>query len=390
MTRVDFGQSINGDGNREADVIAAYATTTGLAILAVVLRFVARKLAGAKLWWDDWLILAGLMISIGFTATIMFWISEGLGHYIGLVTPAKLAASYELIFAGELIYLFAIGAVKLSLVAFYWRILAHSSRLRIVLYAFAAINIAWVVALFFTVLFQCLPIAAFWDKTIENMNCGVDLKGMLIGNSIPNFASDVALVCLPLFYIPPRINTSTIQKAILYTIFALGFFVTIAPIVRLALLARLDPHSRNVTWDFVDYVIWTGAEINLGIVAGCLPSLRPVIAKLFPADWVPEHLRDQGRKAWIATPDQSWLNEPVSIHSDVSRLSDIGSQRSSRQTLLLHSRDGSQVALMEGVPMTPMTPLSKPTSRTGSYLGGNGDGNDKRTHLSTTTTVHDV
>ena len=32
-----------------------------LAISSVALRFLARKLSGAGLWWDDWMILAALV-----------------------------------------------------------------------------------------------------------------------------------------------------------------------------------------------------------------------------------------------------------------------------------------------------------------------------------------
>ena len=32
-----------------------------LAVIAVILRFISRRLAGAGFWWDDWLILPPLV-----------------------------------------------------------------------------------------------------------------------------------------------------------------------------------------------------------------------------------------------------------------------------------------------------------------------------------------
>jgi hypothetical protein len=49
--------------NLQPDIYAALITTTTLAIVAVCLRFLARRLARAELWLDDWLSLLALVCS---------------------------------------------------------------------------------------------------------------------------------------------------------------------------------------------------------------------------------------------------------------------------------------------------------------------------------------
>ena len=42
-------------------ILAAVATTYVLATIAVILRFVSRRISKAQLWWDDWLIIIALV-----------------------------------------------------------------------------------------------------------------------------------------------------------------------------------------------------------------------------------------------------------------------------------------------------------------------------------------
>ena len=47
--------------SRRPDVIKCLAVTTVLALSGVIMRFASRRIAGTKLWWDDYLILCGLV-----------------------------------------------------------------------------------------------------------------------------------------------------------------------------------------------------------------------------------------------------------------------------------------------------------------------------------------
>lgn len=46
-------------------VLAVTVTTSLLALIAVILRFIARRALRAPLWWDDWLILPTPILGFG-------------------------------------------------------------------------------------------------------------------------------------------------------------------------------------------------------------------------------------------------------------------------------------------------------------------------------------
>ena len=45
------------NASQQPHILASNIIACCLAVIAVVLRFASRKLAGAGFWWDDWLIL---------------------------------------------------------------------------------------------------------------------------------------------------------------------------------------------------------------------------------------------------------------------------------------------------------------------------------------------
>ena len=53
-----------------------------ISTVTVALRFLARRLSGAGLWWDDWMILAALIFSWGPCASMLYCkLCCGFSHY---------------------------------------------------------------------------------------------------------------------------------------------------------------------------------------------------------------------------------------------------------------------------------------------------------------------
>lgn len=58
----------------------------------------------------------------------------------------------------------------------------------------------------------------------------------------------------------------------------------ITTIIRLHALSSFRI-SLDPTWDYIDVVIWTGAELAAGIVCASLPAVRQLLALLLPKQW---------------------------------------------------------------------------------------------------------
>lgn len=75
-----------------------------------------------------------------------------------------------------------------------------------------------------------------------------------------------------------NINVTTRTKMSLFFILGLGCFATSCAIVRITYLGTYGM-SGDWLWDTVDLATWSVVELNISIIAGSLPSLRPLFKK---------------------------------------------------------------------------------------------------------------
>ncbi|KDN65945.1 hypothetical protein CSUB01_02637 [Colletotrichum sublineola] len=154
-------------------------------------------------------------------------------------------------------YNIAIMCIKLSFLCQYYRVMAVP-RLRKI-YAVALLVVgAWSTSQLFISALQCLPISGFWDKSVE-AKC-IPNQPQWYVNAAGNIITDIAVFALPMpvFW---HLKLPQKQKILLMGIFSLGFFTVTISIASL----------------------WSLGEISSAIICASLPTLRPLLAKLFPA-----------------------------------------------------------------------------------------------------------
>ncbi|KAH8601175.1 hypothetical protein B0O99DRAFT_468240, partial [Bisporella sp. PMI_857] len=149
--------------------------------------------------------------------------------------------------------------------------------------------IAWMVFLLIftlacvgTLVFQCLPVNAAWDIFLRmdpKSKCYSNNTFRDIGlfNGAINIFTDFLFATMPIpVILSLQINTRT--KISLVCILSLGYFACAAAIVKEILLADYFNDIDNLFED--SFQIWNDIELNTGILAACLPALRPIFAFL--------------------------------------------------------------------------------------------------------------
>ncbi|KAJ0376402.1 hypothetical protein COL26b_005409 [Colletotrichum chrysophilum] len=144
------------------------------------------------------------------------------------------------------------------------------------IYAVAIVVVgAWAVSQLLIATFTCIPVEGFWDKTIKAY-C-IPNQPQWYVNAAGNIATDVAVFALPLpiFW---HLSLPRKQKLLLMGIFSLGFFTVAVSIVRTKYLSI----QQDFTWTNVEASLWSLGEISSAVTCACLPTLRPLMTKLFP------------------------------------------------------------------------------------------------------------
>ncbi|KAK2013866.1 hypothetical protein LZ32DRAFT_627961 [Colletotrichum eremochloae] len=241
----------------------------------VSLRIYTRTRIIRLLGIDDYLAVASLLATVSCGAVIALMTTHGLGRHVVTLPPKDITQYMRLFYTSIVCYNIAIMCIKLSFLCQYYRVMVVP-RLRKI-YAVALLVVgAWSTSQLFISALQCLPISGFWDKSVE-AKC-IPNQPQWYVNAAGNIITDIAVFALPMpvFW---HLKLPQKQKILLMGIFSLGFFTVAISIVRIQFLDI----ETDFTWTNVQASLWSLGEISSAIICASLPTLRPLLAKLFPA-----------------------------------------------------------------------------------------------------------
>ncbi|CEJ57370.1 hypothetical protein PMG11_06063 [Penicillium brasilianum] len=243
------------------------------ATIVVVLRFIARHVAKAGFWWDDYTIVGALIINWALAATRWVQIADyGLGQHYVHAPPGQTQALGKSFLATEILYFTNAVLTKGSLLLLYHRIFGVVKGFRWALWASGALVIGYYIACVIVSIAGCRPVSKLWDSSIPG-TC-IDLIAFFRWNGVGNMLLDVLILCLP-YPMAWRLQTTLRQKWILTGIFLLGGFVCVVSVLRITSF-DFDPLD-NITYDSVVPSTWSSIEQSVGIICACLPTIRPLL-----------------------------------------------------------------------------------------------------------------
>ncbi|KAJ9491225.1 hypothetical protein VN97_g2032 [Penicillium thymicola] len=186
-------------------------------------------------------------------------------------------------------------AVKTSILVFYLTLTRNQKVFQYANYATLFVVNAAGFALTMVNVFQCRPIGAvFLSDVSAHANC-TDIVTLYLSSSPVNIITDIAILLLPMPLLT-KMRLPFKQKIILVVTFSFGCFVAVVDVVRIAFLQQAaisrslevkSIHIQNIGGvDFSWYAslsfMWSVVEVNLSIICGCVPSLKPLVTRLAP------------------------------------------------------------------------------------------------------------
>ncbi|KAK2059663.1 hypothetical protein LY76DRAFT_592122 [Colletotrichum caudatum] len=283
--------------------------------LVVVLRIIARRVGKIRLWWDDWTALIALFFLVLTLGCGVASVQLGFGLHYWHITPGNTKPILQLFYATQIFYLMKQIAAKVSICAMYLRILVARWSRMVVIGLMVSLVVQNVLFLFL-VMFQCRPIQSIWDRYIDG-TC-LDIQAIGYAGAALTITYDCILIVLP---IPQlwRLNMSMRKRLVLILVLGLGSVACIASMVRLKFLVTFS-NTYDATWDNVEIFEWSTLEINLAMICGSLPALRPLFSKM------------KGRMGLFGSRAH---NESGAELENKTKLSDLGQSRASTKFYVL-------------------------------------------------------
>ncbi|KAH8198208.1 hypothetical protein TruAng_007635 [Truncatella angustata] len=248
-----------------------------LSTLAVGLRFFTRLHLLNTFGYEDFFMAVSQVLTMGSAVAIGLESKWGLGRHQWTISDEFTIPYMKAFYSSVVVYNVAACFLKISILFQYRRIFAGRTMQRLTLIGLI-FETVWAVTLSFLLPLTCIPVAAFWDTSIEG-HCLNQLHIWYLMAAM-NLATDFIIFGMPIPVIN-RLHLAKKQKIMLMLVFCLGFFTCIISVIRLRTL-NIAANTTDPTWDNADAAIWSFLELIIGVLAACLPTLRPLYAKVLP------------------------------------------------------------------------------------------------------------
>ncbi|RDH36907.1 integral membrane family protein [Aspergillus welwitschiae] len=342
------------DVSQAPQILAATSITTAFALLTVLARMYVRVFFIRNVGLDDYIMVLTMALSLAGFAVIIPEVIYGAGrHTVYVENTASIAT--HLNFATQGIYMWAIGLVKISIGLFLLRF-APRRGYKIFIWVVIVIMLLYTMICFLTLMFECKDIRTIWDENVKSQ-CftSTQLLELSYTNTGLNILTDIIFAILPAIMLR-HLQVNWRVKASLVCILGLGIFACAAAIVKLSVLPNYG-RTGDLLWDYSTLTIWVVVESNMGIIAGSLPTLKPLFKQILGTYGSQSKTRryTYGSKQYRlqsispSYPQPSVRSRPLSVldPDDLEEGDPRAAQRNSKYgttTTKYHYRDGSHTS----------------------------------------------
>ncbi|MCJ1451381.1 hypothetical protein MMC28_001717 [Mycoblastus sanguinarius] len=271
------------EGNWGHSIVALTTFFIILVFIALVLRIVTRVWIVKSFWWDDFtIILAVLGTTIG-AGLDFVEVHYGFGKHEKYLSSHHLQEFRKYTY-GEWIQTFAtIMWTKVSICLFLMRLPDRKAWLRplqwavaFLLFSNTILTVMWIM--------QCQPIHAAWDSKGICLTRSAK-EGIILTQGIISVVSDFSFASFPILILwQVQIDFKT--KLGLWLLMCLGYITGACCLVRIVLNGQALPLDE--TYDGIVNWVWRLFEVQIGIIAACIPTLRPFYM------WLARYMKGEG------------------------------------------------------------------------------------------------
>ncbi|KAF4304622.1 putative cation-transporting ATPase 4 protein [Botryosphaeria dothidea] len=254
-----------------------------LELLSITLLVFSWVVVAGRLWvrksiravgTDDWLMVSGLIF---FTLACQATISAA---YNGVGTHAIHLDDYydhegrKWFMFFQIFYVASTVPIKSAICIALLRI-TKERKYRYPLNGIMALASVAAITTIVTVLAQCRPIAATWDKRLGTCDNPKVITNVSYFISSVSIVTDWTCAILPVFILW-NIQLRFRIKASVAAILALGVIASSATLVRLRYLLNYN-NPNDYLYGLAKIAAWSIIESGTGIIAGSLPALKPLL-----------------------------------------------------------------------------------------------------------------
>ncbi|TEY35930.1 hypothetical protein BOTCAL_0574g00050 [Botryotinia calthae] len=249
---------------------------TFAAAIFVGLRMYTRYYIVQATGYDDWLLVASLILFVAYTSFCTAAATQGLGSHFADITPAQFVMSNKMEIAGQTCNIIVIATSKSAVAVFLLRLVVfpwHKVFLRVCIASTVIVCVSCATLDFF----QRTPVAAVFDPSLPHtVNFSFTLNTIVSASYTAMI--DFTLALFPWYFLAP-VQLKKKERLTISFGLTLGVFAGICGIVRAIELGSLASRT-DYTYKTVRLILWSSSELLVAIVCTCIPVLRPLYKRL--------------------------------------------------------------------------------------------------------------
>jgi len=344
---------VNPESQKSSIDAAIYATTITMLFFVAARVFVRlNQSSGMKI--DDWTMVAAAIFSVAIGANLLVLTQHALGRHLYDVEFRWLVNFAKMNLSAVALYTFCITFAKSSVCMTYLHLFPSRTN-KIFCWTMITYQILWSTITTVLYVLQCIPIDSLWDPTVPAKMC-LDSHLLLTMHAALNVVSDFIIFLWPIMPLW-QIQLPLAQRLHLITVFAFGVFTCVGGILK-AVWVQEYFKTWDTTWVASKATIALCIEYNVGIMSGCLPCLRPLMAMIAPKYFVRsttaghDYPANSGGASWHKSPLRTKNSNSVKLDSEPTNYAETYEFTNTKITTGARTwvARGNEVSQAEGAP----------------------------------------
>ncbi|KAL4879971.1 hypothetical protein BJY04DRAFT_219775 [Aspergillus karnatakaensis] len=265
--------------DRSAVLIIAAGVLMPVACITVLLRCYVRASVTNAFGWDDTLMVLATIVYIGFSLCLILASAKyGWGRRIADKAVSQRVTGMKYYFASNLAYDFSSFLWRLSICLLLLRITikpVHVRTVQVVMLLGIVATIVYTVSS----LSLCRPLAYYWRQAAFDPATKGACQATAATVCMYFYSIAVAICDLTLGFLPVcmvwNLQMPKVTKALVGIILSLGGVASAGTIVRIVYVSAA--HDGDFLYNSVYMVLWAFIEVGVGITAGSLATLGPLL-----------------------------------------------------------------------------------------------------------------
>ncbi|KAK3324941.1 hypothetical protein B0H66DRAFT_107629 [Apodospora peruviana] len=265
--------------NKGPLILGVTSSLTALTLLFVLARVYSRILSANRLAVDDYIVILCICLSISYVGVAAVAISYGGGRHVAILDPADvtMAVKYTVISFVPGVSSFIIP--KFAVVILLAKLLNPGRIHKTIMWVVSILYLLLAAGMLVINFAQCTPAAAQWggaEGTCWDRKITVDYALALGAVSV---VFDFYLAIYPTVVLS-KLHMSWKKKLALSSSLGFGYCAGAVTIYKCTTLEGLL-HLQDFTYAVDDVVLWTNIEANCVLIGACIPTLYPLLKKIW-------------------------------------------------------------------------------------------------------------